>query len=255
MNMSFDLSIATEYHSKSQKARVLTENWVSKNLFCPKCGYAKMEHFKNNSPVADFYCPNCHEQYELKSKGGKLGKKINGSAYEAMMKRIASFDNPNFLFMSYSKEDFSVNNLVLVPKFFFVPDIIEKRRPLKNTARRAGWIGCNILLEQIPAQGIIPIVTNGRAVCKKHVISQTQKAQKLQIQDIASRSWLFDILHCVNSIEAGEFELAEMYKFEAFLVKIHPENHHIQPKIRQQLQVLRDKGVIKFIGRGKYRKL
>jgi len=26
-----------------------------------------------------------------------------------------------------------------------VPEIIERRKPLAITARRAGWIGCNIL--------------------------------------------------------------------------------------------------------------
>ncbi len=35
----------------------------------------------------------------------------------------------------------------------------------------------------------------------------------------------------------------------------HPQNNNIRPKIRQQLQVLRDKGVIEFLGRGLYRKI
>ena len=34
----------------------------------------------------------------------------------------------------------------------------------------------------------------------------------------------------------------------------HPDNHHIKDKIRQQLQMLRDNGIIEFIGRGHYRK-
>jgi len=33
----------------------------------------------------------------------------------------------------------------------------------------------------------------------------------------------------------------------------HPENHNVKAKIRQQLQYLRDKGVIEFLGRGHYR--
>ena len=41
----------------------------------------------------------------------------------------------------------------MVPKHFFVPDIIEKRKPLAETARRAGWIGCNIVLKNIPNEG------------------------------------------------------------------------------------------------------
>ena len=35
--------------------------------------------------------------------------------------------------------------------------------------------------------------------------------------------------------------------------ELHPENNHVKPKIRQQLQVLRDAGVLEFVSRGKYR--
>jgi len=35
----------------------------------------------------------------------------------------------------------------------------------------------------------------------------------------------------------------------------HIENKNIEAKIRQQLQFLRDKGFIEFLGRGKYRKV
>lgn len=33
------------------------------------------------------------------------------------------------------------------------------------------------------------------------------------------------------------------------------ENHHVKDKIRQQLQMLRDNGIIEFTGRGHYRKI
>lgn len=35
----------------------------------------------------------------------------------------------------------------------------------------------------------------------------------------------------------------------------HPENQNIEAKIRQQMQFLRDKGMIEFLERGHYRKL
>lgn len=46
-----------------------------------------------------------------------------------------------------------------------------------------------------------------------------------------------------------------MYHFEEMLAEKHPLNHHIKAKIRQQLQVLRDKGIIEFNGHGTYSKL
>lgn len=51
-----------------------------------------------------------------------------------------------------------VSNLFVVPKHFFVTDIIEERKPLADTARRAGWVGCNILLSHVPDAGEIFIV-------------------------------------------------------------------------------------------------
>lgn len=46
-----------------------------------------------------------------------------------------------------------------------------------------------------------------------------------------------------------------MYEFADELAIKHPENDHIKDKIRQQLQVLRDKGLIEFKGRVIYRKM
>lgn len=60
--------------------------------------------------------------------------------------------------MNYNKQDLHVKDFLMVPKYFFSPEIIEKRKPLSDTARRAGWVGCNIVLKQIPEEGRIFIV-------------------------------------------------------------------------------------------------
>lgn len=254
MDLHFNTGLATAYHSKSQIARVLTENWVAENMYCPRCGCPKIEHFKNNRPVADFYCPRCATQFELKSKSGRIGEKVNDGAYETMIERITSRENPDFLFMGYSMRTFSVNDLVLVPRHFFVPGMIEKRKPLAPTAKRAGWVGCNILLSQIPMQGRVCVICDGHIEHKNSVIAKIKQAQELRVDNLVGRGWLFDVLNCINAIPLTEFELNDMYQFEIVLAKKHPENHNIRPKIRQQLQFLRDKGMIEFVGEGKYRK-
>jgi len=63
--------------------------------------------------------------------------------------------------MNYDLQSLAVVNLFIVPKHFFVQDIIEERKPLAATAKRAGWIGSNILLSQIPESGKIHIVKSG----------------------------------------------------------------------------------------------
>lgn len=41
--------------------------------------------------------------------------------------------NNNFFFMSYNKQDLQVRDFLMVPKYFFSPEIIEKRKPLSDT--------------------------------------------------------------------------------------------------------------------------
>lgn len=64
-----------------------------------------------------------------------------------------------------------------------------------------------------------------------------------------------DILNCINAIPENIFTLDDMYLFEENLQEKHPQNHNVKPKIRQQLQVLRDKGYLEFQAKGTYKKL
>lgn len=255
MNIYFESdSLKETYHSNSQIARILTENWVKDNMYCPRCGEPRINRFENNRPVADFFCSNCHSEYELKSKNGNLGHKITDGAYETMIKRITGNQNPDFFFMSYSKRELKVTDFIFIPKHFFVPDIIEKRMPLSASARRAGWIGCNILIDKIPEQGKIRIISDGKISDRDKVINKMQTSNKLEIENVQNRGWLFDVLNCVNNICDTLFDLNDMYQFESYLQVKHPQNNNIKPKIRQQLQFLRDRGFIEFLGNGKYKK-
>jgi type II restriction enzyme len=156
--------------------------------------------------------------------------------------------------MSYSKDSLSVSDLIFVPKYFFVPDIIEKRKPLAMTERRAGWIGCNILIDKIPEQGRIPVVSAGTVCDIDCVLHRVKSSEKLEMSDINNRGWLMDILQCVNEIDSNVFTLSSVYFFEDELAKKHPNNKNIRAKIRQQLQYLRNRGVITFLGNGRYQK-
>lgn len=255
MDLHFDNSLILKYHSGTQIARVLTENWVNENMYCPRCGNPHINHFENNRPVADFFCPICNNEYELKSKTGNLSNKINDGAYDTMIRRITSNANPDFFFMNYSKRNNMVKDFILIPKHFFVPEIIEKRKPLAETARRAGWTGCNILINKIPLQGRINIISNGYISAVTEVMDKVKKSDALKIEDINSRGWLLDVLNCVNNISSETFTLEKVYNFEDELQVKHPQNNNIKPKIRQQLQFLRDKGIIQFLGNGNYKKI
>ena len=253
MRLNFNTIIATQYKSQPQAIRVMTEDWVKNEIFCPNCGNF-VNDFKNNSPVADFYCENCHEEYELKSKKDEMGKKIVDGAYGKMIERLNSANNPSFFFLNYDLQDYRVQNFVVIPKHFFVPEIIEKRKALSENARRAGWVGCNILLQSIPQSGKIFYVKNGNQENKSDVLKNWQKTLFLrESSGVDLKGWILDVMSCIDELNKKEFTLDEVYDFENILYQKHPDNKHIKDKIRQQLQFLRDKGYLEFVDRGKYR--
>ena len=67
--------------------------------------------------------------------------------------------------------------------------------------------------------------------------------------------WRLDTFNVVSKIPANIFKLEQVYAFKQHLQELHPENRNIEAKIRQQLQELRDLGLIEFVDRGIYRKL
>jgi type II restriction enzyme len=170
-----------------------------------------------------------------------------------MCARLNESNNPNLFLLNYDRQRLRVTNLFVVPKQFFVREIIEERKPLAATARRAGWIGCNILLSQIPASGKIHIVRNGEPVPKELVLSQWKQTLFLRNEGAETRGWLIEVMKCVEMIGKTEFTLDDVYAFEKQLSILYPNNRHVKQKIPQQLQVLRDHGYLEFVSRGYYR--
>jgi hypothetical protein len=69
------------------------------------------------------------------------------------------------------------------------------------------------------------------------------------------KGWKLEVFLCIQSIPTQVFTLHEVNEFESQLRQIYPGNKHITDKIRQQLQYLRDLGLIEFLGSGNYKKL
>jgi hypothetical protein len=252
MKLGFEES-QTSYTSGSQSARTWTEAWVSAWAYCPNCGSAKISPFPNNSPLADFFCPSCDEEFELKSQKGKFGTRVVDGAFKTKCERLAASNNPNLLLMNYDIKSLAVVNLFIVPKHFFVREIIEERKPLAATARRAGWIGSNILLSRVPESGKIHIVQNSQIRPKEAVLAEWQKMLFLRSESPETRGWLLDVMKCVESLGKRDFTLDDVYAFERHLGDLYPGNQNVRPKIRQQLQYLRDRGFVDFVSRGNYR--
>ena len=84
----------------------------------------------------------------------------------------------------------------------------------------------------------------------------TVKVLNLNLRErkrLETKGWLYDVLTCLRELDKKEFTLKEMYGFEGRLQMLYPDNKHVRDKIRQQMQVLRDNGVIEFVRRGYYK--
>src|SRR5467141_3934842 len=253
MNLSLPTINLEKYKSASQRARVGTESWGSSNFFCSSCESPRLEQASRNTAAIDFVCPKCNSTFQLKSQSKPFGTRIVDAAYSEMKRAILEDRTPNLFVLHYDLDTWAVRTVLLVPHFAFTLSTLEKRPPLAPTARRAGWVGCNILLDKIPMHARISVVTEGSHHTPRKVRSSYDWLRPLEKLQVEKRGWTLDVLQVVQSLGKMEFTLADVYAHTQELTKLHPNNAHVRDKIRQQLQVLRDLGLLEFLSPGSYR--
>ena len=127
----------------------------------------------------------------------------------------------------------------------------ERLRPLPNRSPSGDFVcdGC------ARSSGRIPLIRDGLHVPKAAVLDQWRSTLCLRDAGLNARGWLLELMRCVEAIRRAEFTLADVYAFEPRLAALYPGNSNVRPKIRQQLQVLRDRGWLAFGDRrGTYRR-
>lgn len=247
------IGLATGYKSASQRARVVTEGWAAEQLYCPACSGNEIDATPPNTRAIDFVCGQCAQSYQLKGKSSRWGNKVVDGAYDTLMEALRSDRVPNLLLLQYDPHRWKVVTLVLVPAFAFSPSAIECRKPLRPTARRAGWVGCFIILSRIPVEARIRMIFDGRPIPRATVRAQFRRLLPLKELTLPKRGWTLDVLNVVGSLGKASFTNADIYARCEELQGLHPENRHVKAKIRQQLQFLRNAGFLADEGRGRWR--
>ena len=258
MDLSLDFSVAEGYKSPSQVARLVTEDWARRNLYCLSCICDKLTAEPANTRVRDYICPSCCATYQLKSSRGRFGASVTNSAYAPKMAAIEQGRAPHYAFLQYSLDQAQVTDLFLVPGHLLNAGMIAQRKPLSSTARRAGWVGSNILLGHLPSDVRVTVISTGIARSPEQARADWKRYSFLQTDYRAKGGWGADVLLCTRTLSREtsslEFTLQEFYhRFAKELQLRYPSNQHVEAKIRQQLQVLRDGSILTFIGKGRYR--
>jgi hypothetical protein len=163
-----DFTITKRFRSSSQVARVALETWAAFNLYCLHCERVELDRLPHNTPVADFECFACGTRYQLKTKNGRFGPRVSGAKYGVTIEAVRSGTMPDHIFVEYDRRFSTVVFVDAVPGKSITPDRIVARRPLRSTARRAGWQGCSIVIADLPyARMVAPAGIDRRKVLEK----------------------------------------------------------------------------------------
>ncbi len=160
--------------------------------------------------MIDYFCPSCDSPFQLKSQSKPVGSKIVDAAYSEMKRAILEDRTPNLFVLHYDLDTWAVRTVLLVPHFAFTLSTVEKRPPLAPTARRAGWVGCNILLDKIPLHARISIVSEGTPRTSTEVRNSYNRLRPLEKLQVEKRGWTLDVLQIVQSLGKMEFTLADV---------------------------------------------
>jgi type II restriction enzyme len=172
-------------------------------------------------------------------------------AYSTLIARIIDGTAPT-LFLLQRNTSWSIESLTAIHPVFLTPSVIEKRKPLSSVAVRAGWVGCNIRLDRIGPDGEVRVVEQGRERPREEVRKQFRRFIPLAAIPPRERGWATLTIAAVRALGKKRFMLSELYGREEMFAASYPHNENVRPKIRQQLQVLRDLGLVRFEGNGQY---
>ena len=246
MDLRLPLTGLARYKSASQRARACTEPWAEANLYCPACDSRRISTLPIGTRAADFICPGCDSRFQLKRS--RPGRCLFGHACRHQ-ERQNSKPLPASLSASAALGRGSPSHPAL--RFQPVPSSKTKAAFAKCSPCWMGWLQ----FPSRPHSGRRE--DSGDRIRKSYSVRRSQEAYQrvrpLEKLTVERRGWTLDVLNVVRSLAKREFQLSDVYARSHELAELHPQNRHVNDKIRQQLQVLRDMRLLEFLSPGHYR--
>jgi hypothetical protein len=145
---------AARYASKGQVARVAIETWAARNVLCWRCNGALIPA-PPNTQLLDAICVKGEHEVQVKAFSGVAGDKITGAAFEPIRKRLSEGVLPDYLLISYDRP----REIVVLAEYIdgeaIIRERVIRRRALGVTARRAGWVGAMIDLQDLERKIVV----------------------------------------------------------------------------------------------------
>ena len=127
----------------------------------------------------------------------------------------------------------------------------------ENNTMDTGMLKLGALIGDRAEIGCNSVINPGSVIAKDAVVYPLSSVKGfVPCYHERMSTWYDNIEDIVkNKITKECFTLEDVYSYKDELKGKYPDNNFIKDKIRQQLQKLRDAGVIAFLERGKYQKL
>lgn len=78
------------------------------------------------------------------------------------------------------------------------------------TARRAGWIGCNIDISKVADAGKVFLIKNANTINKEIVKETFNKTLFLRTKNKDAKGWILDTMNCIDLIKKETFTLEDI---------------------------------------------
>ncbi len=138
------------------------EKAVCKYAHCPRCN--RRHPFKPltaNFVCVDIICSFCGflaqvKATRLRSGTSSLPDRLPGSAWKPQHERMLAGIYHGLFVVGFRNDGKTLVRIDYVPPHILAatPGVFAPRRPLRATAKRAGWTGFTFMLSELPAMGI-----------------------------------------------------------------------------------------------------
>lgn len=148
--------LPTRWKSESRKYGEACELWLAANYYCPFCG-GQLTKGPTNAQAVDHQCSNesCLEYFQIKATSKSFKTRSGrvrclGASLRATLASIDPITDRmtwNLVLLEYDRTTNRIKKLGLIRKCNISRENVRERNPLRPTARRAGWQGCNLMFD------------------------------------------------------------------------------------------------------------
>ena len=166
MSLCINTDVATGFISRAQIARVTLETWAELNLYCLSCTCDRLRRLPANTVLADFSCPRCARTYQLKAKDGRFAAVVQGAAYRPLIEAAKALALPDYVLAEYDTRWSMMSWVRAIPGSLIDESRISARSPLRETAKRAHWVGAMINVGGLPSVDVVAPKAEDRNVAR-----------------------------------------------------------------------------------------